>query len=318
MPDSDPKPVAVDGAEGFLGRAVARALLKRNVPVRAIVADPGAIAPAGVEVAVAPLGDADAIGKAVEGARAVVAARKLLEERPREGLTFKAVHVERTRALLDATKAAGESGPERFLYVGVAGLKAERPGRLAEAEREAEALLVGAKMPAVALRASLVVGPGDGHVSRMAAKAQRGWPVLIFVGQGWARSAPMTARDFGRCAAKVLLGDDFPTEPLSIGGPELLTAMEIQDRLLATCGRNKLKVHTPESLARFGAMFIEKVSGRPPVTRSRLAWLLEDFVPDRVTSTKILGRRPRKFETAFPRPQDAHDPRPAEAPNAGA
>ncbi|MHC4250054.1 MAG: NAD(P)H-binding protein [Planctomycetota bacterium] len=297
MPDSNPKPVAVDGAEGFLGRAVARALVARGVPVRAIVADPGAIAPAGIEVAVAPLGDADAIGKAVEGARAVVAARKLLEERPIDGLTLEAVHVERTSDLLGA---AGAAGLERFLYVGIAGLKAESPGSLARAERDAEALLAGAKMPAVSLRPSLVVGPGDGHVSRMAGKAQRAWPVLIFVGQGWARSAPMTARDFGRCAAEVLLGDDFPTEPLSIGGPELLTAMEIQDRLLAVRGRNKLKVHVPESVARLGAMLLEKLFSRPPVTRARLAWLLEDFVPDRVTSTKILGRRPRKFETAFP------------------
>ena len=123
----------------------------------------------------------------------------------------------------------------------------------------------------------------------------------------------MTARDFGRCAAEVILGDDFPTAPLSVGGPELLTAMEIQDRLLAACGRNKLKVHVPESVARFGAMLVEKLFRHPPVTRARLAWLLESFVPDRVTSTKLLGRRPRKFETGFPRPQGAHDPRPAEA-----
>lgn len=128
---------------------------------------------------------------------------------------------------------------------------------------------------------------------------------MLFVGQGWARSAPITAADFGECAARLLLGDEFPTKPLSIGGPELLTVMEIQDRLLGTWGRNKLKVHVPESIARLGAKIIEKTSSQPPVTRARLAWLLEDFIPDRVMSTKLLGHRPEKFEKAFPELQRA-------------
>jgi NADH dehydrogenase len=296
------KPVVVDGADGFLGRAVAKALVASGIPVRGIVVDPGAKVPDGVDVAVAPLGDKDAIRTAVEGARAVVAARKLLEERPSEGITFKAVHAERTGQLLGAAVAAEA---ERFLYIGIAGLKDESQGILAEAELAAEALLKGEKISAVSLRPSLVVGPGDGHVSRMAAKARSGSPVMVFVGQGWARSAPMTAADFGECAARLLLGDDFPTEPLSIGGPELLTVMEIQDRLLGMRDLNKLKVHVPESIARLGAKLIEKTSSQPSVTRARLSWLLEDFIPDRVMSTKILGPRPEKFEKAFPELQSA-------------
>jgi len=307
LSETSRKPVAVDGAEGFLGRAVAEALVARGIPVRGIVADPGAKAPERVEVAVAPLGDEAAVKKAVEGTRAVVAARKLLEERPDEGATFGAVHVERTGCLLDA---AAEAGAERFLYVGVAGLRPEAKSPMAAAERDAEVFVKEAKLPAVSLRASLVVGPGDGHVSRLAAKARRGSPAMWFVGQGWARSAPMTADDFGECAASVLLADEFPREPLNIGGPELLTVMEIQDRLLELNGRNKLKVHVLESVARLGATLAEKISKRPPVTLARLEWLLEEFVPDRVTSTRLLGRRPRKFETAFPAPRKAGDARP--------
>ena len=299
LSESSQKPVAVDGVQGFLGRAVADALVARGVPVRGIAAGPGAKAPEGVDVAVAPLGDEAAIKKALEGARAVVAVRKLLEERPREGLTFEAVHSGRTSDLVNAAAAAGA---ERFVYIGIAGLKADSPGPLAEAERAAEAILGGAKMPAVSLRASLVVGTGDGHVSRLAAKARRASPAMVFVGQGWARSAPMTSRDFGECVASVVLAEDFPKEPMNIGGPELLTAMEIQDRLLGAAGRNKLKVHVPESVARFGAMLAEKLFKRPPVTRARLEWLLRDLIPDRVTSTEILGRRPERFETAFPGP----------------
>ena len=155
------------------------------------------------------MADGPALAKALEGAGAVVAARKLLEERPRGGATFRAVNAERTRALIDAAEAAGA---ERFLYVGVAGVDRRARGRLADAERLAEASLVVSKLPSLALRASLVVGPGDGHVSRMARKARRRPPALVFVGQGWARSAPMTARDFGRSCACLLYTSPSPRD----------------------------------------------------------------------------------------------------------
>ncbi|GAG48280.1 unnamed protein product, partial [marine sediment metagenome] len=42
MSDAATKPVAVDGAETFLGRAVVEELVSRRLPVRAITADPAA------------------------------------------------------------------------------------------------------------------------------------------------------------------------------------------------------------------------------------------------------------------------------------
>ncbi len=296
MNDEASRPVVVDGAELFLGGAVVSALIRLGGPVRALVADGSSKVPEGAERAVAPLGDEEALKKALDGTRAAVAARKLSEEIPREGLTFQKVHAERTRALVAAAESAGA---ERFLHIGVAGIDRRRSGGLADAERLAEAYAVTSRIPALLLRASLVVGSGDGHVSRMAMRAAKRWPVLVFVGQGWARSAPICARDFGDCVAKALLADEFRTGVLSIGGPELLTAMDIQDRLLGRAGRNKLKLHVPESVAQAGAAVLEKILRRPPVTRARLSWLLEDLVPDRAASMELLGRKPERFEEAF-------------------
>lgn len=296
MSDAALGPVAVDGAEMFLGRAIVRALVRRGVPVRALVADGSPTAPEGAEQVVVPLGDGGALAGALEGARAVVASRKLREELPREGLTFRAAHADRTRELVARSE---EAQVERFVYIGVAGIDRWPHGRLREAEEAAEAVLMASKMPTLSLRTSLVAGPRDGRLWRLVRKARSPWPALVFVGQGWARSAPLTATDFGACVASALLADDFPTGHMSIGGPELVTAMDMQDRLLERAGRRKLKVHVPESLARLGAWLAELVFRRPPVTRARLAWLLEDMIPDRTASTKLLGRRPAKFEAAF-------------------
>jgi uncharacterized protein YbjT (DUF2867 family) len=225
----------------------------------------------------------------------------------------------RVRDLLRAAEAAGVG---RFVYVGVSVLAERGRSDAADAEREAEARCAVARVPTLVLRASLVVGPGDGHVSRMARKARARWPVLVFVGQGWAKSAPMTAADFAECVVSALLSDEFPprarvrggkedaekappdaaprdSAELDVAGPELLTAMDIQDRLLARFGRRKLKLHVPASVALAGAWLMEKAMRRPPVTRSRLAWLLDDLAPKRNSARRLLGRRPEPFETAF-------------------
>ncbi len=348
-----PGVVAVDGAECFLGRAIVKALLRVEVPVRALVLPGAKAAPPGAEVAELPLGKAEGPadkgktpaesageGRAGDGkgddksnakarvtratldeiasadpeyaealrrataegpagpVRTIVAARKLLHEIPSRGLTFGAVHAKRTAALL---AAAEEAGVERMIHIGVATREESSRGRLAAAERLAEAHLAVSGLKTLVIRASLIVGPGDGHVSRMARKARSPWPVITFVGQGWARSAPMTLGDFAGCVAAAVLSDEgeMPPDALDVGGPEVLTAMDIQDRLLRHFARRKLKVHVMRSLASLGALAAELVVPGTRLTRARLSWLLDDHLPRRNAATKLLGRRPEPFEKAF-------------------
>ena len=57
MDDGAKKPIAVDGAETFLGLAIVRELMSRDVPVRAVTARSRPGLPEGVDERVAPLGD---------------------------------------------------------------------------------------------------------------------------------------------------------------------------------------------------------------------------------------------------------------------
>jgi uncharacterized protein YbjT (DUF2867 family) len=75
QPTAD-KPIAVVGATGEQGGAVARALLAGGTPVRAIVRDPQAervrvLAAAGARVATADLTDGSSLRAAFDGASAV-------------------------------------------------------------------------------------------------------------------------------------------------------------------------------------------------------------------------------------------------------
>lgn len=180
--------VAVTGASGYLGRAVAAELVASGHDVRALQRRPSRVD--GVTDVLGSITDAAAVARVVEGAEGVVhlAAKVSLAGDPAE---FRAVNVEGTRALLDAAERAGAS---RFVQVSspsvahagaaLAGVGAEPAsptdarGEYARTKAEAELIALGRDsdaMRVVAVRPHLVWGPGDMQlVGRILDRARRG------------------------------------------------------------------------------------------------------------------------------------------------
>ncbi|MFC9877148.1 NAD-dependent epimerase/dehydratase family protein [Nocardia salmonicida] len=184
--------VLVTGATGFVGGAIVRGLVARGVPVRAMVRD-AAAAPAGVEVAVADLGDTGALARAVTGVRAVVHAAALLGEFGRPAEYF-AVNVAGTDRLVQEAAAAGV---RRFVFIGSpSALMAPDGGdqvgidetvpypehflnSYCETKAVAEQLVLAANAPeftTCSLRPRAVWGPGDrrGPIVQILAKLRAG------------------------------------------------------------------------------------------------------------------------------------------------
>jgi nucleoside-diphosphate-sugar epimerase len=180
--------VAVTGASGFLGRAVAAELAAAGHDVRTLQRRPSRVD--GVTDILGSVSDRDAVARAVEGAEGVVhlAAKVSLAGRPAD---FHAVNVEGTRTLLDEARRAGAS---RFVQVSspsvahtgsaLSGVGAEPAsprharGESARTKAEAELLALARDseaMPVVAVRPHLVWGPGDTQlVGRIVDRARRG------------------------------------------------------------------------------------------------------------------------------------------------
>ena len=176
----------VTGASGFVGSAVARALLGAGFAVRALVrpSSPRAnLDGLGIEIAEGDMRDIAAVGRAVKGTRYVfhVAADYRLWARNPDDILRN--NIEGTRVVIEAAKAAGA---ERIVYTSsVATLKPARPGchademadetmPLAEteaigtykrskvaAERLVESMIASEGLPVVIVNPTAPIGPRD-------------------------------------------------------------------------------------------------------------------------------------------------------------
>ncbi len=112
------KPALVTGASGFIGWHVAKMLLERGVPVRALCRATSNIPELAVEKITGDLRDADSLTRAVQGCGIVyhvAADYRLWAKNPRE---LYQSNVHGTRSLIAAAKKAGV---ERFVYTSTVG-----------------------------------------------------------------------------------------------------------------------------------------------------------------------------------------------------
>lgn len=152
-------PIALTGASGFVGRAVAAHLAAEGLPLRLLLRRPDPVLEALAEGVVrGDLRDPAALAALVEGAGTVVHLGGLVAAvRPEE---FHAVNAEATGRL---ARAAAEAGVQRFLLASSLAAREPRLSPYAASKRAAEAALAEAA-PGLArcvLRPPGVYGPGD-------------------------------------------------------------------------------------------------------------------------------------------------------------
>jgi len=287
MTAASAKPVLVTGATGFVGAAVARALLAAGRRVRVLArrgSDRRNLAGLDIEIAEGSLEHAAGLPTAVAGCGALyhVAADYRLWVRDPQAM-FRA-NVDGTRALMEAAAAAGV---ERIVYtssVAVLGIRSD--GTSADettaseyadmigpykqskflAEAEVRRLIVTRKLPAVIVNPSTPIGPRDikpTPTGRMIVEAASGrMPAFVDTGLNLVHvedvaAGHLLAEQRGKIGERYILGG----ENLSLG--------EILGRIAALTGRRPPGLRLPIPAVWPVAAVAEtwgRITGREPMT----------------------------------------------------
>lgn len=310
------KPALVTGASGFLGWHVAQALLRRGIPVRALVRNPHAVQDLDAEPVQGDLRDADAVRRAAEGCELVfhvAADYRLWVRNPRE---MYETNVGGTRNVLEAARRAGA---RRIVYTSTVGCIGFVHGGL------------GDETTPVSIRDM------TGHYKRSKwlaeqealAAARQGLPVIVVnptapVGAHDVRPTPtgQTILDFlrGRMpayvdtglnivdAADAAEGHWLACERGRIGeryilGSENLTLKQIFDILSRLTGLPAPRLRLPWSIA-FAAAVVDtgwaELTGRPPrAPLDAVRMARKKMWVTHARAERELGFRPAPAETAL-------------------
>jgi uncharacterized protein YbjT (DUF2867 family) len=262
--------VLVTGATGFIGPHVAHALRARELPVRALVRDPGRaarLAAWGVELVQGNIADPASLREALTGVDSVVHLVAIIKGSRAD---FERVMAQGTR---DIVAAAQEAGVRRFVLASALGLDERSKDAVPYfgAKWAMESTVKESGLEHVIFRPSFVFGK-DGGVLPTFVRLARFAPVTPIVGPGTQRMQPIWVEDVAEYYARAIDLPSAANRTFEIGGPDTPTWNEFWDRLKRVVGARRPSIHLPFALMRVQAALTEKLPGAP-VTRDQLKML---------------------------------------------
>lgn len=208
-------PIAVVGATGEQGGAVARELLVRDVAVRALLRDPSAeraraLDAAGAQLAEADFEDEASLREAFSGAAAVFA---MASPTPDGGVEAEAEH---GKAIARAAQAAGVAN---LVYSSVGGVERETGIPHFESKREIELLLLELGVPSTFIRPAFFM---DNFARFMAPTQEDGSLVVRLPMPGDVPLQMIAVADVAAASVAALLAPSrVPDGAIEIAGDEL-------------------------------------------------------------------------------------------------
>lgn len=288
--------ILVTGASGFVGSHLVKGLSEAGHFVRAFIRRPdeaGRIQGERIETAIGDVGDPESLLDAVQGCEAVIHLVGIIQPGP--GYSFKSVHVEGTRNVLEAARAAGTV--KHFIYQSALGTGPDAKGGYFETKYAAEGLTKESGLEYTITRPSIIFGKRDGFTAKMVQLVNQ-MPLVPVVGRGTVRLQPVYIDDLVEVFKKITLNPGYYGKTLEVGGPEQLTFNEIIHDIKEALGSKKPTVHVPLCLVRPAASVMERLLPHPPVTNEQLDMLQKDNVCD-TGSLGAFGIKPTTFKAGL-------------------
>ena len=295
-PNTSPLTVAVAGATGFVGGAIAAELHRRGHRVIALSHRGEAargMLPDDVEIRQADVRDDAGLEAALSGVDALaisLAFRNSPIESPRRGQTFMAIDAAGTERLVRAAKAAGV---RRLLYLSGAGAAPDARHHWFRAKARAERAVIGSEIPATIIRPTWIYGPGDVSLNRFIGFA-RMLPIVPLTNRGRQAMAPVFIADVANLAADALVDSAAIGQTFELGGPEAMSMRDVVARAIRMAGMPRPILPGPTALIKLGLEPLRLLPS-PPLTPDAIDFINQPATAD---TQPLLARMPRRL-TAF-------------------
>jgi uncharacterized protein YbjT (DUF2867 family) len=280
--------VAVTGATGFIGGAIANALIDQGHDVTALTRHPDDYRGVGRAVH-ADIGDAESLRHALDGQEA---AYYLVHSLAREDFAVK----DREGAIAFASAAAG-AGLSQVVYLGGLGDDRDELSEHLRSRREVESILRD-RVPTTALRAGIVIGDGSISWEILRQLVER-LPVMVTPRWVQTKTQPIALDDAVVDLVGVLGRPETIGEVYDIGGPEVLTYLDMMVIASRVMERHRVIVAVPLLSPRLSSHWLRLITDVDLTTaRALVDSLTKEVVVRDHRLDELLGHTPMMFAEA--------------------
>jgi NADH dehydrogenase len=289
--------VTVFGGSGFVGRQIVKYLVADGWKVRVAVRHPERAtflkdyAESGqVKVLSADVWEEESVIPAVKGAKAVI--NTVGHYVSKGNATFEAIH---GQGALHVARQAKQAGVERLVHISGLGADTGSPSPYIRARGRGEILVRETFGEVTILRPSVIFGPEDAFLNKLAAMARQA-PILPLFGTGATRLQPVFVGDVAEACVRAVDDQTTAGQVFELGGPRIYNYKALLQLVLNRIGRKRLLVPVPFLVWEALATALS-ILPNPPLTRDQVTLMKADnILTGAARSLQDLGISPTAVE----------------------
>jgi uncharacterized protein YbjT (DUF2867 family) len=279
--------ILVTGASGFVGSRLATALAEEGHEVRAMTRHPERYRGAGTPVA-GDVRDGSSLRKALEGCEAAYYLVHSLAD----------PHFEQKDAAAAQAFAAAAAATEvgRIVYLGGLGRDSDALSPHLRSRRQVEQLLGRTGVPVTVLRAGIVVGHG-GVSWELTRQLVAHLPAMVTPRWVHTRTQPIAVADVVRYLVGVQRAPEAAGRVFEVGGPEVLSYLEMLTRVADIQNRHLFVVPVPLLSPRLSSRWLALVTDVDVATgRSLIDSMTNEVVVTDDSIRSVLPFQPMDYD----------------------
>ncbi len=275
--------VFLTGATGYVGNRILSSLINFKHKVSILVRNDSAnkipdYFKSGIKIVKGDVTNHKSYAGQLTGCDAVIYLPGLIREFPKRGITFKQIHFDSVKNLIDSSK---REGVKRFLLMSANGVKPNASTKYLRTKYDAEEYLKQSGLSWTIFRPSVIFGDeneGRNNFISVIVDLLNQLPLFVpVIGNGKYRFQPISIENVADAFVKSLEMEKTIGKTYSLCGKEVFTYNELVDIISKIIKRKKIKLHVPVWKMKLLAKLFDKYEWFP-VTHDQITMLLEENI----------------------------------------